>query len=98
MSGGSLDYIEFKIEECADAISGKRPNDYLMQALANHLYKLKDVLHAVEWDLSNDASLTEQDRKDISDLIGTGKEMGCAIEDAKRIRDELNKLIKKSLS
>ena len=94
MSGGSLDYIGFKIEECADRISSRRPHDYLMQALADHLGKLKDVLHAVEWDFSNDASLTEQDRKDISDLIGAGKEMGCAIEDAKRIRDELGRLIK----
>ena len=96
MSGGSLDYIEYKIEECADRISGRRPHDYLMQALANHLYKLKDVLHAVEWDFSNDTSLTEQDRKDIAALIGEGKEMGCAIEDAKRVRDELSRLIKAS--
>jgi hypothetical protein len=98
MSGGSLDYIGFKIDECAETIRERRPKDYLLQALADHLGKLKDVLDSVEFDLSGDESLTDEDRAEIVKLIGAGKEMGCAIEDAKRIRDELNKLIKKSLS
>lgn len=98
MSGGSLDYIGFKIDECAETIRNRSTRDYLMQALADHLDKLKDVLDSVEMDLSGDASLTEEDRAEIVKLIGAGKEMGCAIEDAKRVRDELNKLIKKSLS
>ena len=98
MSGGSLDYIEYKIEECADIISGRCPHDYLMQALANHLYELKDVLHAVEWDFSGDASLTDEDREKIKRLVGAGAELSCCVEDAKRVRDELDKLIKKSLS
>jgi len=97
MYGGSLDYIEHKIEECADTIRGRAPKDYLLQALANHLDELKEVLHNVEWDFSGDASLTDEDRENIKRLVGAGKEMVCAIEDAKRVRDELNGLIKKSL-
>lgn len=94
MSGGSLDYIGFKIDDCAETIRKRRPKDYLLQALADHLDKLKDALNAVELDFSGDASLTEEDREEIKRLIGAGAELSCCMEDAKRVRAELERLIK----
>jgi hypothetical protein len=97
MSGGSLDYIYSKVEDCATSIKYRVPHDYLLQALAKHLFELADVLHDVEWDFSGDSTLSEEEREKIRVSIGgKEKEIDFAIEEAKKIRDELNKLIEGS--
>lgn len=96
MSGGSLDYIEYKLENCAESIRSRRGEDYLMVALAGHLDELKGILHDVEWDLSGDITLRPQDRDKIAAFIGKNKELEYAVRDALRIREELTRLIKKA--
>ena len=52
MSGGSLDYVCFKVGEAADQIMGdKRP---LYRAFGKHVKLVADALHAVEWEYSSD--------------------------------------------
>ena len=94
MSGGSLDYISCRVEDAADIILQKRPNDYRLRAFSEHLKKVSIALHDIEWDLSGDSSLREEELKNIDEIIGPHAEIDCAIKDAKRIRDELNRLIK----
>ena len=95
MSGGSLNYISCKVEDIAETIEGRRPRNYRLRAFAAHLKKVATALHDIEWDFSGDSSLGEEEIKNIDEIIGPRAEIDCAIEDAKRIRDDLDTLIKK---
>lgn len=47
MSGGSWDYLFFRIEEAADRMKGS--NDPLRQMFGDHLHLVAKALHDVEW-------------------------------------------------
>lgn len=53
MSGGSMDYFCFKVENCAEMhlLEHSHP---LRQALGRHMVKLAEVLHDIEWSDSGD--------------------------------------------
>ncbi len=95
MSGGSLDYIEYRIEEAANTIMSHAPKDALLQALAIHLLKLAPILHDVEWDLSGDATLTEIERRKISSFLGETADLEYLVSEAKRINKELSERLKR---
>lgn len=53
MSGGSLNYRYFQIEELADDIL-EQADTQLQKDFANHLYKIAKAAHDIEWVLSKD--------------------------------------------
>ena len=53
MSGGSLDYIYYKVDEAADSIDSRTENP-LYRAFAEHLRMVSVALHDVEWEFSGD--------------------------------------------
>jgi hypothetical protein len=55
MSGGSLDYVYDRVHDAAQAVR-RRAETPLHRALANHLDKVSDALHDLEWVLSGDKS------------------------------------------
>ncbi len=55
MSGGSLDYVYFKVDEAADAIECRSDKPF-HKAFAKHLRKVSKALHDIEWVFSGDYS------------------------------------------
>lgn len=53
MSGGSLDYVCFKVDDAADTIS-RRADGPLHKAFAAHLVKVAKALHDIELNFSGD--------------------------------------------
>lgn len=53
MSGGSLDYICYKVEDIANQLSDKSYSP-LQRAFGEHLKKVSQALHDTEWVLSGD--------------------------------------------
>lgn len=85
MSGGSLDYIHYRVEEAAIKIAAHyghlgAPDDennrYVSQgvAFAKLLFQVSKALRDIEWDMSGDGS----DWKNVDKLIGP-KEKASAI-------------------
>jgi hypothetical protein len=54
MSGGSWDYVCYKISEAADELV--RCGDPLRAALGKHMQQLAEVMHDIEWADSGDSS------------------------------------------
>lgn len=68
MSGGSLDYLSYKIEEVAHKLKGVgMPPSY--RAFGNHLILVANALHSVEWQLSGDTT-PGGDEDDIKVVLG----------------------------
>lgn len=55
MSGGSLDYVYYKVEEAASEVS-RRAETPLQKAFAKHLESVAKALHDLEWMWSGDTS------------------------------------------
>jgi len=55
MSGGSLDYVCYKIDDAADSIEA-RATTPLQKAFAAHLRDISTALHDLEWVFSGDYS------------------------------------------
>lgn len=53
MSGGSLDYVCYKVSQAADDVEVRAEND-LHRAFAVHLRKVAKALHDLEWVWSSD--------------------------------------------
>jgi hypothetical protein len=53
MSGGSLDYVCYRVDEAADTIEA-RARTSLHQAFADHVRKVGVALHDIEWLFSGD--------------------------------------------
>ena len=95
MSGGALDYIQYKLDDAADTIRRSRPKDALLMAFAKHIDEIGIALHDIEWDLSGDSSLSEKEREYIRSLMKRDAEIDVLVEEGKRIRDDLTKMIAK---
>ena len=58
MSGGSLEYVHWKVEEAACSIRSRASdsgcNVSMLLAFADHLDKVAKALHDVEWTFSGD--------------------------------------------
>lgn len=91
MSGGSLDYICFKVEEAASSIRGRNIS-ILHNAFANHLFDVAKALHDIEWVLSSDMSKGD-DTQSIKKVINPKKHLEEVIKEAKQISAELQTLL-----
>ncbi len=92
MSGGSWDYVCYKIADVAERLeSEKHP---LRRALGKHMQLVSNAMHSIEWVDSCDYSEGDE-IDDIKKVLGDSaksQEITILIEDAKNIIRQLNNL------
>ncbi len=90
MSGGSWDYLCYKIADAANQLcADKNPH---RKAFGEHMSLIAEAMHDIEWVDSCDKSPGDEIPA-IMKCIESSDVMKAIIEDAKSIRDEINKLI-----
>lgn len=94
MSGGSLNYVSYKVEDAACEVL-RRAETPLHRAFANHLTKVAKALHDIEWMFSCDTSPGDEEEA-IRACLTEGAELQAAIDAATKARDDLNALIERS--
>lgn len=91
MSGGSLDYICYKVDDAIDTIE-KRATTVLQKAFAKHLKDVAKALHDLEWVYSGDYS-DGQEVESLRKVINKEMELKTATEQAefalKQLKDVL---------
>lgn len=96
MSGGSLDYIQYKIDEAADAIdrrSRNHPGGVTLRAFASFLRDVGVACHKIEWDLSADSMLGPDEYAALERLMGPRAVLATAIAEAREARANLDDAI-----
>lgn len=86
MSGGSLDYVYFKVESAAHDIARESFTNKIpeLKAFKDHLVKVAEVLHDVEWFLSGD--YTEETMvKSIKKLLSEEQVLDSVVKEAEEI-------------
>lgn len=78
MSGGSYDYVSFRIEDAAGGLRSRHPSDALLLALASHLTGLAKILHDIEWADSGDTTWTPELREQVRAFLAPGAELSEA--------------------
>ena len=91
MSGGSLDYVCYKVDDAIDTIE-KRATTVLQKAFAAHLKDVSKALHDLEWVYSGDYS-EGQEVESLRKVINKEMELKAATEQAefalKQLKDVL---------
>ncbi len=80
MSGGSLDYVCYKVDDAIDTIE-KRATTVLQKAFAKHLKDVAKALHDLEWVYSGDYS-EGQEVESLRKVINKEMELKAATEQA----------------
>lgn len=91
MSGGSYDYLCYKIDDAANILMAKHQPDY-RRAFGKHLRLIAKAMHDVEWVDSCDMS-NGDDKKSIMLCIGHEQVLKELLNNAIKIRDELIELL-----
>ena len=99
MSGGSYGYVSNRFRETASELLAHRPRDPAYRALAEHLLRLADCMHDVEWSDSSDTAYADGPaaiRKFFADdprpiLASMEARMRETIEEATKLMGELKK-------
>ena len=81
MSGGSLDYICYKLDDAVDAIE-KRATTTLQKAFAAHLRDVSKALHDLEWVFSGDYGEGDETEA-LSKVVNKKMELEVATNDAR---------------
>ena len=89
MSGGSLDYAYCKINDVADCLVGRGA---IYRPLLNHLLALSKVLKDIEWHLSCDTSLSDEEILQLIKSVVTKEDIKSAAEDALKEMKETVKM------
>ena len=91
MSGGSLDYVCYKVDDAIDTIE-KRATTVLQKAFAKHLKDVAKALHDLEWVYSGDYS-EGQEVESLRKVVNKEMELKAATEQAefalKQLKDVL---------
>lgn len=90
MSGGSWDYVCFKIEDAADRLGEDR--SAMRRGLGQHMKLIAHAMHEIEWVDSNDKSWPS-DRDAIKAVFEDFKEkpeLEILIKDAKELIEQLS--------
>lgn len=97
MSGGSYDYFYSRVEDVAHSIRpGRGGNEPLRAAFREHLLKVANALHAIEWVDSCDWGSHQEVDPILSCLGGHGAVIEAAIKRAEEARCELDETIKRA--
>ena len=81
MSGGSLDYVCYKVDDAIDTIE-KRATTVLQKAFAKHLKDVAKALHDLEWVYSGDYS-DGDDVEALRKVVNKEMELEAATNDAR---------------
>ena len=81
MSGGSLDYVCYKIDDAVDTIE-KRATTTLQKAFAQHLKDVAKALHDLEWVFSGDYGEGDETEA-LSKVVNKKMELEVATNDAR---------------
>lgn len=92
MSGGSLDYAYGRIEQIAETLS-MEAKTVEHRAMAQHLFRVAEVLHDIEWVLSGDYSSGDELEK-IYALLHPTQIVEAALDAARQARDDLDRILK----
>ena len=91
MSGGSLDYVCYKLDDAIEVIE-RRATTVLQKAFAKHLKDVSKALHDLEWVYSGDYS-EGQEVESLRKVINKEMELKAATEQAefalKQLKDVL---------
>lgn len=93
MSGGSMDYLCFKVEEVAEQLTDKE-NTPLQRAFGEHLKKVADALHDIEWVWSGDYG-AGRDEEAIKKVINDDQVKEVLYKDAIELCRQLSKFLPK---
>lgn len=92
MSGGSLDYVYYRVDEVADAVLARAENP-LQRAFGLHLKKVALALHDLEWAWSGDFG-EGQEEEAIKAVVSPADVLETSVKSAEQARDELNAVLK----
>lgn len=95
MSGGSYDYVSYKIEGAAAMLRQLHPDQSHVLALADLLNSIADVMHDVEWADSHDTSWTEALDAKIRAVVDPEWELAAATDAAQRALHGLQAALKR---
>ena len=96
MSGGSMDYLTYRVDDVASDLQNKN-NTPLQRAFGKHLEKVAKALHDVEWVWSGDYG-TGDDEEAIKDVLGdvkSEKALDILKSDALELIEQLSKFNEK---
>lgn len=91
MSGGSYDYVYYKVQGMADSLRGKG-NSALRRAFAKHLDLVASAMHDIEWVDSGDYGKGDDENAIRAVLESTANEREILYEDAKELVKQLQAL------
>lgn len=98
MSGGSMDYLTYKVDEQADELLNKNRTP-LQRAFGNHLKKVAKALHDIEWVWSGDYGRGDEEDA-IKAVFGDAtpeRVMDVLREDAADLIKQLQKLTEQQM-
>ena len=91
MSGGSMQYLSYKVEDASF-----REDTPERRAFRKHLNLVAEALHAIEWADSGDTHPGDHDTPAILKCITPGAVLESEIERAERARDDLLSALRKA--
>lgn len=94
MSGGSTDYLTYKVDDVASQLQDKN-NPPLQRAFGKHLEKVAKALHDVEWVWSGDYG-NGDDEKAIKEVLAdatSDRALDILKSDARELIAELQKYV-----
>jgi len=91
MSGGSLDYVCYKIDDAVDTIEN-RATTTLQKAFAQHLKDVAKALHDLEWVFSGDYC-EGQEIDSLRKVVNKEMELEAATNDARTALKQLQDVL-----
>ncbi len=91
MSGGSYEYLCYKMEDAAQTLMGKTQPPY-RQAFGELMMRCAKAMHDVEWVDSCDKSPGD-DEESIMKCISSSDVLRVTVQEAEKMKKELEKLI-----
>ena len=91
MSGGSLDYVCYKLDDAIEVIE-RRATTVLQKAFAKHLKDVAKALHDLEWVYSGDYS-DGDDVEALRKVVNKEMELEAATNDARTALKQLQDVL-----
>lgn len=91
MSGGSLDYVCYRVDDAVDTIE-KRATTPLHKAFAQHLRDISKALHDLEWVFSGDYC-EGQEVESLKKVVNKQMELEAATNDARTALKQLQDVL-----
>ena len=93
MSGGSYDYICYKLDDVADTLEQRHKEPHV-RGLAKHFRMLGNLMHAIEWADSGDTTWDTDLDDRIKKVVSKQSILDICTEDAKEALKNLTEALK----